>query len=91
MDAARTAFERWFAVEHVELVLSWIFEIDGYLAEPLLERAVAAAPPAHVESLVLDGKSFVIDPQGVQDGGVQVVDVNGVFENVVTKSSRKEG
>src|SRR5258708_3735143 len=36
-----------------------------------------------VEALELVGEAFVVDAHAVEDGGVQVVDVDGVFDGVV--------
>ena len=34
-------------------------------------------------ALILEGQPFMVDPQAVQDGGLQVVDVNRVLNDVV--------
>ena len=43
------------------------------------------AGESHVETLEFIAQATVVDAQTVQDGGIQVVDVNGVFDDVVTK------
>ena len=39
---------------------------------------------ALVESEVAVGEAFVINTQGLQDGGVEVVHMNGVLQNIVS-------
>src|SRR3954451_7456630 len=38
---------------------------------------------AHVQAAELVGEAVVIDPEAVQDGGVQVAEVDGVLDDVV--------
>lgn len=38
-----------------------------------------------VESLVFEGKSFVVDAEAVEDGGVEVADVDGGLHDVVAE------
>ena len=41
------------------------------------------ASEAGVETLVLHAEAFVIDPEIVQHGGVEVINVNRVLDDVV--------
>ena len=41
------------------------------------------AREALIEALVLVGKSLVIDPKQVQQGGLEVADMNRIFDDVV--------
>src|SRR5438132_496005 len=41
------------------------------------------AGEALVEALVTEGKALVVKAQQAQDGGVEIMDVNGVFDDVV--------
>lgn len=40
---------------------------------------------AEVPSLEAEGEFFVVDAECVEDGGVEVVDMDGVFDNVVAE------
>ena len=40
---------------------------------------------AEVEALEFDGEAFVVDAEGMEDGGVEFVHVDGVFGDVVTE------
>ena len=44
---------------------------------------------AKVAALVTIGESFVVDAELVQDGGLRVVDVTGVFAGVLGKFIRR--
>ena len=43
------------------------------------------AREALVEALVFDAEAFVVESELVEDGGVEVADVDGIFDDVVTE------
>src|SRR5205814_9116127 len=51
--------------------------------EQLLDHFAADGSEALVTALVLVSQLRVVDSQAMQDGGLQVVDVDGVFNNVI--------
>src|SRR5882724_6863522 len=53
--------------------------------DPLHRRMLLDAGEAHVQPLELDRQPPVVDAEAVQNGGVHVVDVNGVFDDVVAE------
>ncbi len=53
--------------------------------QDLLDHRAMHVGQAMVPALVLEGQPGVVDAQAVQDRGVQVVDVDGISDDVVAE------
>ena len=56
---------------------------DRRLGEDFIDQFAVDVGQSVSSSLVLEGQSAVVDAQAVQQRGIQVVDVDGVFQDVV--------
>ena len=52
--------------------------------DPFDDFAGFHAGEALVEALVLKGEALVVDAELVEEGGVEIVDVDGVFDDIIT-------